>query len=95
MTCPHEEFHAEVDVHRITENDLDAPVYWYDVVLTLFCVNCLQTFRIVDPEIPAGMLAGRITANVTGQELHIPMWPADGTEPPKGKLAGFTIERLQ
>lgn len=94
MTCQHEEFDAQVEVNRITTSDeAYSPVYWYDVCVTLRCVQCDMDFRLVDPEIPMGALAGRVTVNPFGTEVRLPMWPNDGTEPPKGNLAGFTIER--
>jgi hypothetical protein len=94
--CKHEEFWADVAVGRIGEEDEGSggrPT-WYSAEVQVKCVQCGTPFRAVDPEIPKGALRGRITSNIDGTLINIPMWPIDEGEPPIGKLAGYTIEKL-
>lgn len=92
--CEHLEFDASVEVNRVQINP-EEPVTWFSVVVLVRCKSCMAQMRVVDPELPAGLLAGRVTVDVLGTELRVPMWPVGEGEPPVGLHAGFTIERQQ
>jgi hypothetical protein len=88
--CQHESFHVQADVGRILATD-DGPLAYLALEITTTCTDCDTLLRVIDPEIPAGLLPGRVTTDPRGTQLRVPMWPLDGTEPPTGVLAGFTI----
>jgi hypothetical protein len=92
MTCSHEDFEAVVDVARIVETEGGA-VRYFSVSTKVRCTSCDVFLRVIDPELPVGLLPGRATTDVLGTELICPMWPADGTDPAIGMMAGFTVRQ--
>jgi len=72
--CQHKEFHANVEVNRITRGE-DGPVYAYMADLKIHCVQCGIVFRFKG--MPAGLNWERPTCSFLRDEARLPIEPAD------------------
>jgi hypothetical protein len=71
--CPHEDFHTEVGINRLT-SEPDGPVTAYIADIRIRCVQCDEPFRWVG--VPAGMKPDRPMVSIDETELHAPIRPA-------------------
>jgi hypothetical protein len=96
--CPHLDLDAAVDIARLIEPGAPpatAVPVGFAAEIRAWCRACSVQFRVVDPSLPVGLLPGRVTVDVACTALRAPLWPADGTEPPRDqRLAEFTITDL-
>ena len=76
MSCPHENFLANVNVNRLTDKD-GGPVNSYNCELTVVCADCGLNFRFICPDY--GMLPDRPSISPDGQELRVYCEPSDGS----------------
>ena len=91
MTCLHEEFRAEVDVHRLTSNE-HGPVIGYMADVRIQCAQCGLPFEFqgIEPGInPRGA-----TVSLDSQEANLAIAP-HGTEPTAFDMIGFSIRKYQ
>lgn len=87
LKCPHENFHAQVNVTRIS----DSGRFMADI--TIKCVACGEPFRFLG--LPAGMDPNGAAVSVDGTEMRVAIGTAetvanilDGVCP-----VGFTVRR--
>lgn len=71
MSCAHEDFEAEVDVHRLVESEPEVRGLSADVRIR--CRECGEPMVFVGA--PVGLLPSRPTINVDGTELRAPLRP--------------------
>lgn len=65
--CPHEDFHAAVDVNRLEDTG------GFIVDVRIYCRQCQLPFSFVG--FPAGLSFGRPMVSVDATELHLPIEP--------------------
>lgn len=87
--CPHENFTANVAVHRLTASDTDPTVVGYYADITMQCAGCEEPFRWTG--LQAGLSQARPMCSVDETELHAPLRPAS-TDPDFGmSLPGYAV----
>ncbi|MFI1535511.1 hypothetical protein [Streptomyces anandii] len=91
--CPHEDFHAVVQVDRITASDDDPTVIGYSATITVTCTACEEPFRWTG--VPAGTSPRAPMCSADETELRAPLRPASA-DPDFGLgLPGFAINYRQ
>lgn len=86
--CPHENFHAHVDVNRLSSEE-GGPITAYSAEVRLRCMDCDEQFRFIG--CPAGLLPDRPAVSVDESELRIPIRPAS-SDPDFGLgIPGFAV----
>jgi len=84
--CPHEDFHAEVDVHRL----IDTGRFQADVRIR--CKQCLTPFRFIG--LPCGLDLNGAAVNPDGTEGRFAVAPkGEVVSILEGAAAGFTVRR--
>lgn len=78
MTCEHQNFSADVDVHRLSDVD-DGPITAFRASVRIECADCGEPFRFIG-DYPTGLLARQVTRDVRALELSAPIRPA--SKPP-------------
>ena len=91
MTCLHEDFRAEVGVHRLTSSE-QGPVTGYMSEVRIWCAQCGLPFEFQGIE-PGINLRGA-TVSIDNQEAHLAIVP-HGTEPTPLDIIGFSIRGHQ
>lgn len=87
--CPHHDFAAKIDVHRITRDDDDPTVVGYYAEITVTCDGCGEPFRWTG--VPAGLSPAHPMCSVDETELRAPLRPASA-DPDFGLgLPGFAV----
>lgn len=86
--CPHENYHATVNVFRLTEVE-GGPVTAYKANISVRCAGCGEQFRWIGVE--HGDLADRPTTGVDEFELRAPCRPASSDDDFGMGLPGFTL----
>lgn len=88
--CPHERFHATVEVTRmVDEPGPDALTRGYSAAIWIQCAVCGEPFRWIG--VPAGVLADRPACSVDESELRAPIRPAS-SDPDFGLgIPGFAV----
>lgn len=90
MACPHLNFDAHVDVHRIQKSEAESDVIVaYNTDIRINCHECGQPFEFLG--VPLGMSFYRPTVSIDGKELHVPI-TIPGERPAEG-LAGFSVSQ--
>lgn len=84
--CKHENFHATVEVTRLTKDEGGGP-YAFSADVKIQCAGCLLPFKFLG--LGVGMSSLEPLTDVTGQELHAPIVPV-GREDMVGTL-GYRI----
>lgn len=92
MTCPHMNFAAEVDVHRLTDGTDAVTGYAADVRIR--CADCNLSFQFL------GLLPGvdtrGATVSIDALEAHLALAPEGQEVSPLGRIAAhFAPERKQ
>jgi hypothetical protein len=72
--CKHESFKSEVKVNRLTETE-GGPVTGYLAEIEITCADCFKPFEFIG--LPGGLLNGKPTTNVDGNELRVPIKPLE------------------
>lgn len=86
--CPHEDFNANVGVHRLTSVE-DGPVTGYSADITVWCADCGEKFRWIG--VRAGLSPGRPMCSIDEFTLAAPIRPASA-DPDFGLgLPGYAI----
>jgi hypothetical protein len=86
--CPHEDFMAQVNVARLT-NDAGT-VQAYTAEITVNCAHCDEPFRWIGA--PAGLSPHHPAVSIDETELRAPLRPAS-SDPDFGLgLPGFAIQ---
>jgi hypothetical protein len=86
MSCKHEEFNANVAVHRIQKSDLEPDeIVAYQADIKVECRQCGQPFEFFG--LPMGMSFYQPTISIDGQVMRVPLI-IPGTKPPD-RLPGF------
>jgi len=88
--CPHNEFAANVDVVRLT--DEGGVVVGYSVDVTCECAGCHQPFVFHAPVV--GLLSGTPTRDVSGQKLSAPGRVATQPDDFGLQLPGLTLQPM-
>lgn len=87
--CPHEDFHANVDVNRLHHGDDDPTITGFAAEVTIRCLNCEEPFRFIG--LPAGMMPDRPACSPDETEARLPIRPAS-SDPDFGLgLPGFAV----
>jgi len=73
MACQHDQFRADVAVHRLTESD-GGPVRCFMADVRIKCMQCGLHFRFMG--LPFGMSAAQPMLSADGLELRAPIEPA-------------------
>jgi hypothetical protein len=90
--CPHENFAATVNVHRLTEVD-NGPVTGYTADIRVHCIDCEEPFRWIGA--PAGASPRQPMVSIDETELRAPLRPAS-SDPDFGLgLPGFAVRMVQ
>ena len=72
--CDHEDFHADVRVARVT--DEDGRVRNFVAEVSVRCTLCGESFHFVG--VPAGLSFTKPSVSVTATTLHAPIAPGEG-----------------
>jgi hypothetical protein len=86
--CAHEDFHANVNVVRLTDDA--GVVIGFTAEVRIDCLGC-GPFEFTG--LPIGMLPTEPTASVDGQEGRFPVQPADA-EAFVQRWTGYSIRRV-
>lgn len=90
--CEHEDWHAFVDIVRISEVE-DGPIGGYTCQVRAECAECSAPMIWHVPDF--GLLSDRPTVSVNGQELRLPGRPATEPDDFGLQLPGFSIRGFQ
>lgn len=95
MPCDHENFEAELDIHRIVRDEEreGGGVVAYRAHLKVRCRNCHTRFRF--PGTPKGLLWSRPTTDPSEMELLVPMYPDGHRTSLLAELPGFEMKRVR
>lgn len=85
--CEHNDFHATVEVARITKTD-GGPVEGFKAEIRVRCANCDEAFRWIG-DYPVGDVPDRATVSVDGYELRAPIRPGSSDDDFGLGLGGF------
>jgi len=88
--CPHTEFAARVDVHRLVKSDDDDTVTGYTADLKVSCIQCEEPFCFRGA--PVGLSPRQPMTSVDGTELHAPIYPSSGDPDFGAEGAGFSLK---
>lgn len=91
MSCQHENFRAQVDVHRLLPKE-GMPAAHYSADVRVNCEQCGLPFRFRCTRV--GLSYDDPTVSVDGQELRVSVQPDDGTIPLPPKVKGFAVRPL-
>jgi hypothetical protein len=72
--CQHEDFQANVGVHRLTRGD-DGPVYAWIADVEVKCSQCGLPFEF--PGLANGISSTEARVSINGQKMSVPLKPAD------------------
>lgn len=87
--CPHEEFSADVAVHRLTDTD-DGPTIAYSAEITIVCAQCGEPFRWCG--VKAGFSPAHPMCSPDERTLRAPIRPASA-DPDFGLgIPGFAVQ---
>lgn len=89
MTCPHENFAANVEVNRLSKGEGGA-IESYSCDVTVKCHDCGMPFRFCIDDV--GLQHGKVMVAPNGQELRVYVEPSDGSLQGKAKPPGFRIQ---
>lgn len=90
--CEHHDFHAEVDVHRITDEE-DGPVVAYSADVRIHCKKCAEVFCFLG--MPGGLNPLYPTVNFYATEARLPIRPSSEMDQPLPKRKGVTGYSVQ
>lgn len=89
MTCEHDNFHADVDVHRLTRDEDLVEIEGYTADVRIRCTDCGEHFVFIGA--PVGIDPTKPTMGITGREGHLPIRP-ESSDPSFGLgLLGFKM----
>lgn len=89
MSCPHLNFHAQVDVSRCQRNETDETIVAFYADVRVFCNECGKPFEFIG--IPMGLSPGQPRCSVDGQEARMPIKPV-GEEMPTDLMHSYGVE---
>lgn len=90
MVCQHEEFWADVEVHRITDGE-GGPVTHYYCDVKVRCEQCKETFCFIGME--HGLDPTKPMMSVLGDEARLPIRPSSEADQPLLPGSGFRIRK--
>ena len=73
-TCQHEDFRADVDVHRLTRGE-GGEVYAYMCDVKVKCAQCDKPFTF--PGFANGISSHEARVSISGEVLSVPIKPND------------------
>lgn len=90
MSCPHLDFAARVDVHRITRVEAGA-VAWFQADVRIECTACHLPFRFIG--LPSGLDMNGAAVSLDGFEARLAIAPKGEVLTPTEGAVSFTVRR--
>lgn len=91
IVCPHEDFRADVDVHRLVSEQEPTAFVGLSVDVRVRCLGCGERLKFRVPKM--GVLANDATRSLDSTEVRVPAWIGDD-DTLGADLPGFSVRIL-